>query len=225
MNNLLLDCVEIDTPNADKSVIWLHGLGANGHDFVPIIQELNLHAGNNTRFIFPHAPDRAVTINGGMVMPAWYDIFSLEFTSREDDLGIKQSAQQISQLIEREIERGIHPENIVIAGFSQGGAIALQTALRYPRALAGIMVLSSYLPLSNSLASEKSQANQSTHILMCHGIHDPVVPTALGSKSANQLQQEGYPLEWLTYPMEHSVCMDQIHDISAWLSRCLIFKC
>ena len=217
----LLSCVELGPEQADYSIIWLHGLGANGHDFEPIVPELQLPASANIRFIFPHAPQQAVTINSGMVMPAWYDIVSPELAQQEDEAGIRQSQQYIDALIQRENIRGIATEQIIIAGFSQGGAIALQTSLRYPQRLAGVMALSSYLPLVQSLHQEASESNQNLPIFMAHGSHDPIVPLTLGEDSRYFLEQHGYQLEWKTYYMEHSVCPDEIDDISRWLKQTL----
>jgi len=200
-------------------VIWLHGLGANGHDFEPIIPELNLPTEHNIRFIFPHAPELPVTINAGMMMPAWYDIYSDSFTNHEDEEGIQQSAAAITQLIEHEKQRGIAANKIVLAGFSQGGAIALHTALRHPESLAGVMSLSSYLPLAQQFDNERHKANQHIPIMMCHGSHDPVVAFSLGEDSRYILEQAGYKVSWHTYPMQHSVCPDEITDISQWLQK------
>jgi phospholipase/carboxylesterase len=219
MTTELLACVELGPEQAEYSIIWLHGLGANGHDFEPIVPELQLPASANIRFIFPHAPQQPVTINSGVVMPAWYDIVSPDFAQQEDETGIRQSQRHIDALIERENTRGIATENIIIAGFSQGGAIALQTGLRYPQRLAGVMALSSYLPLVQSLRVEASRPNQDLPIFMAHGSHDPVVPLTLGEDSRHYLQQFGYALEWNTYYMEHSVCPEEIDDIGRWLRQ------
>ena len=219
MTTELLPCVELGPEQADYSIIWLHGLGANGHDFEPIVPELQLPAAANIRFIFPHAPQQPVSINSGMVMPAWYDIASPDFAQQEDETGIRQSQGHIDTLIERENVRGIATENIIIAGFSQGGAIALQTSLRYPQRLAGVMALSSYLPLVQSLREEASKPNQDLPIFMGHGSHDPIVPLTLGEDSRHYLEQFGYSLEWNTYYMEHSVCPEEIDDISRWLKQ------
>lgn len=202
---------------ATAAVIWLHGLGADGNDFVPIVGELRLPAKLAIRFVFPHARQRPVTINNGFVMRAWYDIVPGPRGVTEDEAGIRESEGVVRGYIERELSAGIAANRIVIAGFSQGGAIALQTALRYPRRLAGVMALSTYLPLRNSLATEAAQANRDLPILMCHGIRDGVLPASMGTTSRDQLQQLGYPVEWHSYPMEHQVCMEEIADISAWL--------
>jgi phospholipase/carboxylesterase len=200
------------------SVIWLHGLGADGYDFVPIVNELRLPPALAVRFIFPHARPRPVTINNGFVMRAWYDILGFGPGRPEDAAGIRESQQEVQQYIEREVAAGIAPQKIVIAGFSQGGAIALQTGLRHPQRLAGVMALSTYLPLRESLAAEAAPANRDVPILMCHGLHDPVVPFALGQASCDLLQAQGYRVEWRSYPMEHQVCLEEIVDISSWLA-------
>jgi phospholipase/carboxylesterase len=201
----------------DAAVIWLHGLGADGFDFVPIVAELRLPAPLAVRFVFPHARPRPVTINGGFVMRAWYDITGLGPDRVEDEAGIRESADVVRGCIEQENARGIGSERIVIAGFSQGGAIALQAALRHPQRLAGVMALSTYLPLSQTLAAEAAPANRDLPILMCHGLRDPMVPVTLGKASRDLLQGLGYPVEWQSYPMEHQVCMEEVLDISKWL--------
>jgi phospholipase/carboxylesterase len=210
--------VVLDPPTSpDAAVIWLHGLGADGFDFVPIVEELRLPPTMAVRFIFPHARPRPVTINNGFVMRAWYDITSLGPDRVEDEAGIRQSAGVLRSYIEKENARGIASERIVIAGFSQGGAIAFQAALRYPQRLGGVMALSTYLPLRESLAKEATPANRQVPILICHGVRDPMVPAALGAASRDLLTSLGYSVEWKTYPMEHSVCMDEVLDISKWL--------
>ena len=205
----------------DEQRVGLHGLGANGHDFEPIVPELNLSAAKKIRFIFPHAPSQPVTINGGIVMPAWYDIISPQLEQREDASGIRRSQQHIEALVQRENARGIATEKIILAGFSQGGAIALHTGLRYPQRLAGILALSSYLPLVQTVRQEASEINQALPIFMAHGSHDPIVPLRLGDDSRHYLEQLGYQLEWKTYFMEHSVCPEEISDISQWLFKVL----
>ena len=207
------------TPGAAPvaSVIWLHGLGADGFDFVPIIDELRLPVTLPVRFIFPHAAPRPVTINNGYVMRAWYDIKGFGPERAEDDAGIRESEGVVNRYIEQEIAQGIPAGKIVIAGFSQGGAIALQTGVRHQQRLAGIMALSTYLPLRASVAAEASAANRDVPILMCHGVHDAVVPAQMGEASRDVLQGLGYRIEWHTYPMEHSVCMEEVVDISKWL--------
>ena len=206
--------IEIETgKNPVASVIWLHGLGADGHDFEPIVPELRLPA--PMRFVFPHAPVRPVTINQGVSMRAWYDIFQFG-PGPEDEKGIRSSELLIKQLIEKE---KLPPEKIFLAGFSQGGAIVLQTALRYPKKLAGVLALSTYLPLSSSLPKEKSAENQAVPIFMAHGTMDPVIPLQRAIMSREVLKQHGYPVEWHEYPMPHSVCAEEVRDISDFLAR------
>jgi phospholipase/carboxylesterase len=202
---------------ADAAVIWLHGLGADGYDFVPIVDELRLPPTLAVRFIFPHARPRPVTINNGFVMRAWYDITGLGPDRKEDDAGIRESAGVVNGYIEQQNARGVATERIVIAGFSQGGAIALQASLRYPERLGGVMALSTYLPLRESVAAEASRANKDLPILMCHGLRDPMIAAAIGKASRDQLVSLGYTVEWQSYPMEHQVCMEEVHDISRWL--------
>jgi len=221
MNQPLLDAVTLGPPDAQYSVIWLHGLGADGHDFEPIVPELDFKNRLHTRFIFPHAPARPVTLNQGYVMPAWFDIVAIDAESAQDEAGIRTSAGRISALIAREQERGVRSEHIVLAGFSQGGAIALHLGLRYPQRLAGILALSSFLPLADKLAGEVSAANRDIPIYMAHGEYDPIVPIQLARLSHQQLQALGYTVAWHTYPMEHSVCPAEIADISAWFGRVL----
>jgi phospholipase/carboxylesterase len=221
---MLLPFIESGAEQPTASVIWLHGLGADGHDFEAIVPELQLPEGAPVRFIFPHAPERAVTINQGYVMRAWYDITSLDFNASPDTAGIRQSAEQLAALIESEHQRGIAYNRIVIAGFSQGGVIALQTGLRFPHRLAGIMALSTYLALPDTLAMELSQVNQDIPIFMAHGIDDDIVPFVLGESSKQQLAKQGYSVEWQRYPMGHSVHPDEISDISAWLCKVLMLS-
>jgi phospholipase/carboxylesterase len=206
-------------PNASatSAVIWLHGLGADGSDFVPIVNELRLPETLAARFIFPHATPRPVTINNGFVMRAWDDITGFGPERAEDDAGIRESDGVVRKYIEQQIAQGIAANKIVIAGFSQGGAIALQTGLRYPQRLAGIMALSTYLPLRASVANEASAANRDVPILMCHGTHDGVVPPLLGETSRDILLNLGYRIEWRSYPMAHQVCLEEVMDISKWL--------
>ena len=218
----VLPCIEIETaPNPSAAVIWLHGLGADGNDFVPIISQLNLSECPAIRFVFPSAPSMAVTVNGGYVMPAWYDITERDINAREDLAGIHKSAAAISQLIEREASSGIAYEKIVLAGFSQGCAMSLQVGLRFPHRLAGIMALSGYLPLANSLALERSEANGKTPILMAHGVWDAVITLERAEASADILEKLGYQVDWNTYPMEHSLHPDELVDISRFLSNVL----
>lgn len=214
--------VETGSQAPDSCVIWLHGLGADGHDFEPIVPELGLDPGLNIRFIFPHAPMIPVTINQGFVMRAWYDIRENRIEAEQDEAGIRQSAQVLGQLIEEQVESGIASERIVLAGFSQGGAIALFTALRYPRQLAGAMVLSSYMPLSSSLVDERDDANSGIPIFLVHGSDDPVIPVDLAYLTRGQLEQEGYAPEWHEYQgMAHSVSAQEILDITGWLQKTL----
>ena len=206
--------IEIETgANPVASVIWLHGLGADGHDFEPIVPELRLSA--PIRFVFPHAPERAVTINNGMRMRAWYDIFQFG-GGPEDEAGIRDSQQLLGQMISAE-----KTEKIFLAGFSQGGAIVLQTALRYPKKLAGVLALSCYLPLAAKLPAEKNQANQDIPVFMAHGTLDPVVPIQKARMSRDFLEQQGYKVEWHEYPMPHSVCPQEIGDIAAFITKLL----
>lgn len=217
-----LPCIEIETaPNPSAAVIWLHGLGADGNDFVPIIPQLNLSECPAIRFIFPSAPSMAVTINGGYVMPAWYDITERTINAREDLAGIHKSAAAISELIEQEASRGVAYENIVLAGFSQGCAMSLQVGLRFPHALAGIMALSGYLPLANSLAIERSEANSKTPIFMAHGVWDAVITLDRAEASVDALEKLGYQVDWNTYPMEHSLHPDELVDIARFLTMAL----
>ncbi|MCP4697485.1 MAG: carboxylesterase [Gammaproteobacteria bacterium] len=211
--------LRIDPParTVTASVIWLHGLGASGYDFEPIIPQFDRKIREQTRFIFPHAPRRSVTINMGMVMPAWYDIAGADLRATEDGEGIRESEQLLCEFIQREIDAGVTAERIILAGFSQGGAIALHTGLRYPQTLGGIMGLSTYLPLAGTLADEAHSANARTPIFMAHGLWDPVIPISHGEQSQKHLQHLGYPLKWLTYPMDHSVSLPEIVDIDLWL--------
>ncbi len=221
----LLQSIEVETGKSPSaSVIWMHGLGADGNDFVPIVNELELDGTPAIRFVFPHAPMRPVTINNGYVMRAWYDVSfgDLEGQSRRaDEQGVRESQAHITALIEREARRGVAAENTVLAGFSQGGAIALQTGLRHPRKLAGVMALSTYLPLAESLSQEATPANKATPIFMAHGTYDPVVPLMMGAGSMTMLTGLGYAVEWRQYPMPHSVCPEEIEDIGDWLRKIL----
>lgn len=202
----------------DAAVIWLHGLGADGFDFVPIVEELRLPSALPVRFVFPHARTRPITVNNGFVMRAWYDIASLGGArTTEDEAGIRESEGVVRGYIERQLASGIAARRIILAGFSQGGAIALQTALRHSQRLGGVMALSTYLPLRQTLAEEASATNRDVPILMCHGSYDPLVPLALGEASRDVLEGLGYRVEWRAYPMQHQVCMEEIADISAWL--------
>lgn len=217
-----LQTIEIETrPKPSHSVIWLHGLGADGSDFVPIVQELALPP-LGIRFVFPHAPMRPVTINGGFVMRAWYDIVYQDLALKEDEPGLRQSQKSIEELIAKEIARGVPAGRIVIAGFSQGGVMSLQTGLRQPGRLAGVMALSAYLPLASTLAKERNAANSDVPVFMGHGIVDNIVPLPLGIASRDQLLKLGYDLDWHQYPMAHSVCPEELEDIGAWLTRVLL---
>ena len=217
----LLETIEIETgPRPDAAVIWLHGLGADGHDFEPVVPELRLPDRLCLRFVFPHAPIRPVTLNQGMRMRAWYDILQLGGGS-EDDSGIRASQKSIEDLIAREGSRGISPRRVVLAGFSQGGAIVLQTALRHPDRLGGVLALSTYLPLAATLAAERNPANQDVPIFMAHGTQDPMIPVDRARVSRDALARLGYPVQWREYPMQHSVCLEEISDISAWLTQVL----
>ncbi len=217
-----LQTIEIETkPKPSHSVIWLHGLGADGNDFVPIVQELSLPP-QGIRFVFPHAPMRPVTINGGFVMRAWYDIANQDLGMKEDEQGVRQSQQMIEDLIAKEASRDVPLSRIVVAGFSQGGVIALQTGLRQPERLAGVMSLSAYLPLTSTIAKERNAANNDVPIFMGHGVTDNIVPLPLGTASRDRLLKLGYDVDWHQYPMPHSVCPEELEDISAWLARVLL---
>ena len=214
--------IELTTgPEPRGTVIFLHGLGADGWDFVPIVRELPLPDDFALRFIFPHAPERSVTINNGYVMRAWYDIKMNDISRLPDEGGIRESQAQVEQLIARERSRGVDTERIVLAGFSQGGAIALQTGLRHPNRLAGVIALSTYLPLDDSLAAEAAGANKATPIFMGHGLEDPIVPLRLAELSKAKLDTAGYDVTWHTWPMPHAVCAEEIEEVSAFLARVL----
>lgn len=216
----LLPCVEVNPQqNANAAVIWLHGLGADGHDFEPIVPHIQLAAGVHARFIFPHAPKIPVTINGGMTMPAWYDILEMSIERSVDEAQLRNSAAQAIALIEREIERGIPANRIVLAGFSQGGAVAYEAALTYDKTLAGVMCLSTYLATHASI--KPNEAQQQTPFLVQHGSQDPVVPEALGQQAKQWLEQRSYAVTYQTYPMAHQVCPPQIQDISRFLQQIL----
>jgi phospholipase/carboxylesterase len=225
MSEKPLEAIEIETgPKPAASVIWMHGLGADGNDFVPIVHELDLAGAPDIRFIFPHAPMQAVTINNGYVMRAWYDVRwgDLEGGSKQpDEKGVRASQAAIGRLIEREISRGTGADKVLLAGFSQGGAVALQTGLRYPQKLAGIMALSTYLPLAESFADEATAENRKTPIFMAHGTEDPVIPFEMSTRSRDILLQHGYDVDWHEYPMPHSVCLEEIQDIASWMKRVL----
>lgn len=214
----MLETVQILTGESPSTaVIWMHGLGADGNDFVPIVRELDLSGCPAIRFIFPHAETMPVTINNGYVMRAWYDILGMDLVRREDEAGLRKSQKQIEQLIAHENARGIPTSRIILAGFSQGCAMTLQTGLRYPEKLAGLICLSGYLPLSTMIKDERSEANLHTPIFMAHGRGDPVVQISRAEASRDLLQELGHPVEWHEYMMPHSVCEEEIDDIGAWL--------
>lgn len=218
----LLDCIERETGNEpEHAIIWLHGLGADGNDFVPLVPQLVVPDWPALRFVFPNAPEQAITINNGMRMRAWYDIKGLDIADKQDADGIMASVRQIEALIARENERGIPTERIILAGFSQGGAIALSVGLRHAQRLAGLVILSSYLPLSDRLAAERNPANAAIPIFWGHGSVDPVVPLILGERSRNTLQNLGYTVDWHAWPMAHQVCMEEIEALRAWLTPIL----
>ncbi len=200
----------------DYCIIWLHGLGADGHDFVPVVPELGLPASPGVRFIFPHAPQQPVTINGGYVMRAWYDVLGMDLTAQQDQAGIENSARLIEQVIDDQIGEGFSEKKIILAGFSQGGAMALHIGLRSRYTLGGIMALSTYLPLANELPLQQANSN-APPIFMAHGQFDPVVPIHSGKTSKTLMEGLGYNILWKEYPMEHSVCGQEIGDISYWL--------
>ena len=222
----LLESVEVATgPNPSATVIWMHGLGADGHDFVPIVKELDVNTlpglADGVRFIFPHAPMRPVTINNGMVMRAWYDIKVVDLMRQEDDAGLRASQMECEKLIANEVARGIPASAIVLAGFSQGCAMALHTGLRHPARLAGIMALSGYLPLASTVAAERSAANSATPIFMAHGTQDPMVIISRAEASRDALASLGYKVQWHTYAMPHSVHPQEIADIGRFLKAVL----
>jgi phospholipase/carboxylesterase len=222
MNNPTADLLEVVEATTGEqplaSVIWLHGLGADGHDFEPVVPDLRLPNGPDLRFIFPHAPVRPVTINGGYPMRAWYDIRSIDKSAPQDAEGILESQTAVTRLIENEESRGVATANIIVAGFSQGGGIALNAALRYPRPLGGVIGLSTWLPRIDSLEDERDPANNSTPLFLAHGSMDPMVPEAHGRDSADKLEALDYPVSWHSYPMLHGVCPEEISDIRDWLA-------
>ena len=219
-NTSMLPRLTIDTgPQPKHSVIWLHGLGADGHDFEPIVPELGLPETLPVRFIFPHAPAMPVTLNGGYVMPAWYDIRQSDLGIEHDAEGVRQSSKAIQLMIEQEIMRGIAPGNIMLAGFSQGAAMSLHVGLRQTTSLAGIIALSGYLMLPDRVTVEASQASRTTPLFMAHGVNDPVVPFALGDKACRKLQSLGYTVNWHVYPMQHQVCMEEIRHIGRFIQE------
>jgi phospholipase/carboxylesterase len=222
MNTELLQAVELQThPAPSASVIWLHGLGADGYDFVPVVRELEKLGVPPARYVFPHAPTRPVTINGGYVMRAWYDILGTDLVRREDEDGIRDSQRHVEALIAREVARGTPRSRIVLAGFSQGGAITLQTGLRQEEPLAGLLALSTYLPLAPAFEAERTVASRAVPIFMAHGRSDPVIPLVRATTSRDQLKAAGYDVEWHEYEMPHSVCEEEIRQIAGFLKRVL----
>jgi len=221
MTRKLLDCIEIETAEqCDYSVIWLHGLGASGHDFEPIVPELHLLQRPGIRFLFPHAPVRPITVNGGAAMRAWYDISSIDFGEREQDAaGIRASAEAVTDLIENEIRRGVPASRITLAGFSQGGALALYAGLVGGHRLGGILALSCYLPLQSDVLPKLDETHATVPVFMAHGVADEVVQLRYGERSRAALEASGVPLEWHTYPISHSVSADEVADIAVWLKR------
>ncbi len=218
----LLETLEVETARAPEAcVIWLHGLGADGHDFEPIVPALDLPEKPGVRFVFPHAPMQPVTINGGMVMRAWYDVYGGDGPRREDEAGVRAAQARLEALIARERARGIPAAKLALAGFSQGGAIALQTGLRHAERLAGIMGLSSYLPLAATLAAEAAAANRDVPIFLAHGTQDALIPLERARRSRDRLRELGYRVEWREYPMAHQVCDAELRDISRWLRAVL----
>jgi phospholipase/carboxylesterase len=218
----LLEAIELETgPAPAASVVWLHGLGADGHDFVPVVPELHLPATLPLRFVFPHAPVRPVTINGGALMRAWYDVRDDGGVRREDAAGVRESGRRVEALIGLEKRRGIPASRIVLAGFSQGGAMALHTGLRHPERLGGIVALSTFLPLPDTLAAETSEPNRDVAIFMAHGTEDALIPLGRGRRSRDRLHELGYRVAWHEYPMPHAVCAEEISDLAAWLREVL----
>lgn len=215
---MTLPCIETETaPGPGYAIIWLHGLGADGNDFAPIVPQLVDRSWPALRFVFPHAPVRPITVNGGMSMRAWYDIAGMQIAQKQDEAGIRASIGQLDELIKREAERGIPERNILLAGFSQGGAIVLAGGVRHAQRLGGIIALSTYLPLAEKTEAEASANNRDIPIFMAHGSHDPVVPQPLGEMSRDYLRQRGYAIEWHSYPMAHQVCMEEISALQAWI--------
>lgn len=213
-----LETVEVTTgPDPVAAIIWLHGLGADGHDFEPAVPQLSWPGAPSLRWVFPHAPVRAVTLNGGMQMRAWYDILSIDSDRGHDSGGIEQSVSQVATLVQREQRRGIHPQRVVLAGFSQGGAIAIQLALRYPQRLAGLIALSTYMLHAQLLLEQAHPINHGLPVFLAHGSMDGVVPVRLGEAAADQFRAGGYALEWHSYPIGHAVCPEEILHIRAWL--------
>lgn len=221
MSDELLPCVEIEPSSgaADGAVIWLHGLGADGHDFEPLVPHLGLGEDHRVRFVFPHAPRIPVTINMGMVMPAWYDIVQMDLRRAHDESGVRASQARVETLVRRERERGVPAARIVLAGFSQGGAVAVHTALRHEERLAGVLALSTYLVCEDSLEAERSEVNRDVRVFQAHGTFDPMVPVERGVAARDRLLELGYDVTWHTYPMEHQVHPEEIRDIGEWLAE------
>ncbi|WP_417225133.1 alpha/beta hydrolase [Amphritea sp.] len=225
MTEQFLSCVEVEPPQPPvASVIWLHGLGADGHDFEPVIPALKLPANLPVRFVFPNAPVQPVTVNGGWEMPAWYDILEMKLERKIDVDGLLQSVSQINRLIEREIARGIPANKIVLAGFSQGGAVAYHTALCFPQRLAGLLTLSTYVATAELIAQHRSTANQGIAIAIHHGTADDVVPMVLGQQANELLQQLDYKPQWHSWPVDHGLCVAEIESIGAWLTGLLTME-
>jgi phospholipase/carboxylesterase len=219
---MALECITVETaPNPGAAVIWLHGLGADGHDFVPIVDQMDLASLGGVRFVFPHAPKIPVTINGGMVMRAWYDITAMNIVGREDAPGMHRSQAQILELIDQQKAAGIPARRIVLAGFSQGCAMTLLTGLRYPERLAGLLCLSGYLPLATQTAAQRNPANNDVPIFLAHGTYDPVVPIAAALMARTTMAALGYTLQWHDYPMQHAVCAEEIDDVARWFGEVL----
>ena len=220
-----LETVTVETgPNPRYTIIWMHGLGADGHDFEPLVPELVVATMPALRFLFPHAPVRPVTVNNGYPMRAWYDIAGIDRHSAEDSKGIAETSDSIAGLIHREHARGIDSAHILLAGFSQGGAMALHLATRHPDKFAGVIALSCYLPLARELSKTRNSANQSTPIFMAHGTLDPVVPYMLGAESRQLLEGAGFSIEWHAYPMPHSLCEPEVADLRSWLARVCVTR-
>jgi len=215
----LLPCIEIDAPQPKSSVIWLHGLGADGSDFVPIVPELRLPESLGMRFVFPHAPVMPITMNQGYEMRAWFDIFELSIQAEIDETGISRSVEMVHRLIQQEISRGIPTNRIFLAGFSQGSVIALTTGLSYASPLGGVIALSGYLPLAEKVLQHAHPVNSQLPIFIAHGMDDTVLPYALGKATYVALQQAGYPVDWHSYQMAHTVCAEEVADISSWLQN------
>ncbi|MBQ0757158.1 MAG: dienelactone hydrolase family protein [Amphritea sp.] len=218
----LLSCVEVEPSKpANATVIWLHGLGADGHDFEPVVPALKLPESLPVRFVFPNAPHQPVTVNGGMVMPAWYDILEMSIERKIDVDGLLKSVQQIEALIQREIDRGIASDRIVLAGFSQGGAVAYHAALCYPKPLAGLMTLSTYMATAELIEQQRSDVNRNIPVVIHHGTADDVVPISLGTQATEKLQQLGYHPQWHSWPIDHGLCLEEVESIGEWLVRTL----